>query len=48
METTAEGIETKELSSTLAALGCSNGQGYYYAKPLCADDAYAFLEQSIV
>jgi diguanylate cyclase (GGDEF)-like protein len=47
METTAEGIETKELSSTLAALGCSTGQGYYYAKPLCADDAYAFLEQSI-
>lgn len=47
METTAEGIETKELSSTLAALGCSNGQGFYYAKPLCADDAYAFLEQSI-
>lgn len=48
METTAEGIETKELSSTLAALGCSNGQGFYYAKPLCADDAYAFLEKSII
>ncbi|WP_438726103.1 putative bifunctional diguanylate cyclase/phosphodiesterase [Parasphingorhabdus sp. DH2-15] len=46
METTAEGIETKELSNTLAALGCSNGQGYYYAKPLSADDAFAFLEQA--
>lgn len=47
METTAEGVETKEISSTLAALGCSTGQGFYYAKPLSADDAYAFLQKSI-
>ena len=34
MSTTAEGIETVELATTLAALGCATGQGYYYAKPL--------------
>jgi diguanylate cyclase (GGDEF)-like protein len=34
MSTTAEGIETVELATTLATLGCSSGQGYYFAKPL--------------
>ncbi|WP_309662238.1 EAL domain-containing protein [Sphingomonas sp.] len=34
MSTTAEGIETVELATTLAALGCASGQGFYYAKPL--------------
>jgi EAL domain-containing protein (putative c-di-GMP-specific phosphodiesterase class I) len=43
MQTTAEGIETNELGQTLAALGCTYGQGYAYAKPLEADAAYAFL-----
>ncbi|MEM1131496.1 MAG: bifunctional diguanylate cyclase/phosphodiesterase [Pseudomonadota bacterium] len=47
METTAEGIETVELSNTLAALGCTHGQGYYYSRPLSADDALAYyLERS--
>lgn len=43
MQTTAEGIETTELSQTLAALGCTFGQGYFYARPLEADAAYAML-----
>lgn len=43
MRTTAEGVETNELAQTLAALGCSYGQGYLYARPLAADDAYALL-----
>jgi diguanylate cyclase (GGDEF)-like protein len=34
MSTTAEGIETVELATTLATLGCASGQGFYYAKPL--------------
>jgi diguanylate cyclase (GGDEF)-like protein len=34
MSTTAEGIETVELATTLATLGCAHGQGYYFAKPL--------------
>jgi diguanylate cyclase (GGDEF)-like protein len=43
MKTTAEGIETNDLSQTLAALGCTYGQGYAYAKPIEADEAYAWL-----
>ena len=42
MSTTAEGVETVELATTLAALGCSSGQGYYFAKPLEADAALDF------
>jgi len=43
METTAEGIETGELAQTLAALGCTYGQGFAYARPLEAEAAYSFL-----
>ncbi len=43
MQTTAEGIETNELAQTLAALGCTYGQGFLYARPLEKDDAYAYL-----
>jgi diguanylate cyclase (GGDEF)-like protein len=43
MQTTAEGIETNELAQTLAALGCSFGQGYVYARPLEPVQAYALL-----
>ena len=39
MSTTAEGIETVELATTLAALGCSVGQGFHFAEPLSADAA---------
>ena len=39
MSTTAEGIESVELATTLAALGCSSGQGFYFAKPLEASAA---------
>jgi diguanylate cyclase (GGDEF)-like protein len=39
MSTTAEGIETVELATTLATLGCASGQGYYFAKPLEAGAA---------
>ena len=39
MSTTAEGIETVELATTLATLGCASGQGYYFARPLEADAA---------
>ena len=42
MSTTAEGIETVELATTLAALGCASGQGYYFAKPLEADEALRY------
>ncbi len=41
MSTTAEGVETVELATTLATLGCASGQGFYFAKPL---EAAAALE----
>ena len=43
MRTTAEGIESNELAQTLAALGCTYGQGYLYARPLEAEDALAMI-----
>jgi EAL domain-containing protein (putative c-di-GMP-specific phosphodiesterase class I) len=43
MATVAEGIETAEVGQTLAALGCTFGQGWAYARPLDADAAYAYL-----
>ena len=39
MSTTAEGIETVELATTLATLGCASGQGFYFARPLEPDAA---------
>jgi EAL domain-containing protein (putative c-di-GMP-specific phosphodiesterase class I) len=39
MSTTAEGIETVELATTLATLGCASGQGFYFSKPLEAQAA---------
>lgn len=46
MQTTAEGIETDELSRALAALGCNMGQGYFYARPLDEAAALQFVEQA--
>ncbi len=46
MQTTAEGIETQATSDALKKLGCSVGQGYYYARPLTAEAAYIFLADS--
>jgi diguanylate cyclase (GGDEF)-like protein len=45
MKTVAEGVETIELAQTLAALGCTYGQGYYFARPLTTDDAYQLLAE---
>ncbi|MDR6787643.1 diguanylate cyclase (GGDEF)-like protein [Sphingomonas sp. BE138] len=45
MATVAEGIEANEVGQTLAALGCTFGQGYAYARPLDPEDAYAFLRE---
>jgi diguanylate cyclase (GGDEF)-like protein len=38
IETVAEGIETAEEAARMRELGCSHGQGYYYAAPLAAED----------
>jgi diguanylate cyclase (GGDEF)-like protein len=47
MTTTAEGIETRELAQTLAALGCTTGQGYFYAPGLTGDAALKFALDSL-
>jgi diguanylate cyclase (GGDEF)-like protein len=46
LKTTAEGVETVELAQTLAALGCTRAQGYFYAAPLDPDEAFAFWARS--
>ena len=46
MVTTAEGIESRELATTLAALGCSSGQGYFFARPLASDRWRSALARS--
>jgi diguanylate cyclase (GGDEF)-like protein/PAS domain S-box-containing protein len=40
----AEGIETLEQLNYLKANHCRGGQGYYYAKPMAAPDAAAYLQ----
>lgn len=42
MRTTAEGIESAALATTLAALGCHAGQGYHFARPLRPAEALDF------
>jgi diguanylate cyclase (GGDEF)-like protein len=42
METTAEGIDSPDLARALAAMGCSHGQGFHWARPLAAGPALAY------
>ncbi len=37
IKTVAEGIETPEQAARMNELGCAYGQGYFFAKPLAAD-----------
>ena len=39
METTAEGIDSPDLAEMLTELGCTYGQGFYFAEALPADEA---------
>ena len=43
MLTTAEGVETKAQLDKLTALGVDLGQGYFFSKPLSAEDFAVFL-----
>ncbi|HZG08903.1 MAG TPA: bifunctional diguanylate cyclase/phosphodiesterase [Allosphingosinicella sp.] len=38
METTAEGIDSPDLDAALTRLGCTHGQGFWYARPLAPED----------
>ena len=43
MKTVAEGVETFELAQTLGAMGCTFGQGFFYAQPLEAEEAWSLI-----
>jgi diguanylate cyclase (GGDEF)-like protein/PAS domain S-box-containing protein len=42
-QTTAEGIETNDQREQLGQLGCTFGQGYFFARPLDASQAAAYI-----
>jgi EAL domain-containing protein (putative c-di-GMP-specific phosphodiesterase class I) len=41
----AEGIETEDVCDRLRAMGCHEGQGYLFARPLEMPDMRRWLEQ---
>ena len=43
----AEGIESENEIYSLAGLGCDNGQGYFFSKPLPIDKALEFVKKSV-
>ncbi|GAO56368.1 bifunctional diguanylate cyclase/phosphodiesterase [Novosphingobium sp. MD-1] len=43
MSTTAEGVETEEQLAVIRALGCKKIQGYYFGRPMPAEDARALF-----
>jgi diguanylate cyclase (GGDEF)-like protein len=45
IDTIAEGIESAEQLDCLRAMGCHRGQGYYFSKPIPANQCRALLEQ---
>ena len=42
LATTAEGIESEELARALAELGCTHGQGFFFAPALDPDAAFDY------
>lgn len=45
MKAVAEGVEDQETLSLLEQLGCDEGQGYYWSKPLSLPDLLSYLEK---
>jgi EAL domain-containing protein (putative c-di-GMP-specific phosphodiesterase class I) len=46
LHTIAEGIEHAEQAAHLAALGCQDGQGYHFARPLAESAMTGLLDQT--
>ncbi|MDX2103875.1 MAG: EAL domain-containing protein [Alphaproteobacteria bacterium] len=44
LEIVAEGVETEEQARHLNELGCHEGQGYFFSRPLAAPDFTKFLD----
>ena len=45
LQTTAEGVETQDVSSLLQKLGFTNAQGFFYGRPMTAEHAENFISQ---
>lgn len=45
LRTVAEGIETREQAETMLWLGCELGQGWYFGRPLPAEDLASVVEK---
>ena len=43
----AEGVETREQLDFLQAQGCGEGQGYYFSRPVVAEQFAKLLETGI-
>lgn len=46
LTTVAEGTETREQVDMLSSMGCDYFQGYYFSRPLTAQDFVSFVERS--
>jgi len=47
MDIVAEGVETLSHARTLRDMGCTYGQGFYYAKPMPEDQALEFVTRRL-
>ena len=47
LHTIAEGIELPEQAASLAALGCHDGQGYHFSRPLAREAMDELLERTV-
>ena len=47
MTTVAEGVEEESQAKQLREMGCDIAQGFFYAKPMCADDFERLLKNSL-
>lgn len=45
LKTIAEGVETAQIADALKAYGCDEAQGFYYARPMPADELTTFLRR---
>jgi EAL domain-containing protein (putative c-di-GMP-specific phosphodiesterase class I) len=46
MDVVAEGVETKEQLALLRKLGCENGQGYFFSRPVSVGGAEKIVVES--
>ena len=47
LPTVAEGVETAEQLQALRSMGCDAAQGYYFSKPVPAEEYEAFIRQRL-